>query len=186
LDIESLLRSTGYPALFVGSVLEGETTLVLASLLAHQGILDLPTVIAVAYAGAVCGDQLFYFLGRLGGRRFVRGRPHWGGKLVRVEALLQRYHLPMLLGFRFLYGLRGIVPFAAGLSGLGPYQFSLLNAVGALLWAVFVGWGIFQLAGWIQTHLPGTGVLKVASFALTVLVLAGIWLVLKSVNSPKQ
>ena len=75
MDIESLLRTTGYPALFVGSVLEGETALVLASLLARQGILDLSTVIAVACAGAVCGDQLFYFLGRLKGRSFIRKRP---------------------------------------------------------------------------------------------------------------
>jgi membrane protein DedA with SNARE-associated domain len=186
LDIENLLRSTGYPALFVGSVLEGETTLVLASLLAYQGILDLTTVIAVAYAGAVCGDQCFYFLGRLRGRRFLRRRPHWQRRLSRVENLLQRYHLPMLLGFRFLYGLRGIVPFAVGLSGLGPRQFSLLNALGALLWAVSVGWGIYQLAGWIQAHLPATGALKIVSIMLTILVLAGIWLVLRPFGKPRQ
>jgi membrane protein DedA with SNARE-associated domain len=186
LDIENLLRSTGYPALFLGSVLEGETTLILASLLAYQGILDLTTVIAVAYVGAICGDQLFYFLGRLRGRSFIRRRPHWQHKLARVEDLLQRYHLPMLLSFRFLYGLRGIVPFAVGLSGLGPRQFSLLNAVGALLWAVSVGWGIYQLAGWIQIHLPGTGVLKTASIVLTLVVLAGIWLGLKPFSRSKR
>lgn len=107
MDIESLLRSTGYPALFVGSVLEGETCLVLAALMAYQGFLDISTVIVVAYAGAIFGDLLFYYLGRLRGRAFIRRRPHWQRKLERVEVLLQRYHLPLLLSFRFLYGLRG-------------------------------------------------------------------------------
>ena len=85
----------------------------------------------------------------------------------------------MLLFFRFLYGLRGAVPFAVGLSGLGPRKFSLLNAVGALLWAVSVGWGIYRLAGWIQAHLPDTGILKIISVTLTALVLLGVWLVLR-------
>jgi membrane protein DedA with SNARE-associated domain len=163
LDIYSLLRSAGYPALFVGSVLEGETCLVLASLLAHQGILDLPTVIVVAYLGAVSGDQFFYFLGRLRGRSYIRKRPHWHRRLQRAENLLQRYHLPLLLSFRFLYGLRGIVPFAVGLSGLTPRRFSLLNAVGALFWAIVVGCGIYRLAGWIHNLLPDPGDLKIIS-----------------------
>ena len=185
LDIESLLRSTGYPALFLGSVLEGETTLILASLLAYQGIFDLSTVITVACAGAICGDQLFYFLGRLRGRRFIRRRPHWRRRLVRVEALLQRYQLPMLLSYRFLYGLRGVVPFAVGLSGLEPRKFSLFNVVGTLLWAVSVGWGIYQLAGWLLRHLPGTGSLKILSIAFTALVLLSAWLALRPFGNQK-
>jgi membrane protein DedA with SNARE-associated domain len=178
LDIENLLRTTGYPALFVGSVLEGETSLVLASLLAHQGILDLPTVIVVAYLGAVCGDQFFYYLGRLRGRSYIRKRPHWHRRLQRAEDLLKRYHLPLLLSFRFLYGLRGIVPFAVGLSGLNPRRFSLLNAVGALFWAVSVGWGIYQLAGWIHTQLLDPGGLKIISIVITLVILTGAGLAL--------
>ncbi|MEJ2642978.1 MAG: DedA family protein [Desulfosarcinaceae bacterium] len=178
MDVESLLRSTGYPALFVGSVLEGETCLVLASLMAHQGILDLPTVIVVAYLGAVCGDHFFYFLGRLRGRSYIRRRPRWHRKLQRAEDLLQRYHLPLLLSFRFLYGLRGIVPFAVGLSGLTPRRFTLLNAVGALLWAVSVGWGIYRLAGWIHARLPDAGGLKIVSIVITLVMLAGAGLTL--------
>lgn len=186
MDIESLLRSTGYPVLFVGSVLEGETCLVLASLLAHQGIFDLSTVIVVAYLGAVCGDQFFYFLGRLRGRSYIRKRPHWHRKLQRVEDLLQRYHLPLLLSFRFLYGLRGIVPFAVGLSGLNPRRFGLLNAVGALLWAVSVGWGIYRLAGWIHTRLLGPGGLKFISIVITLMILAGAGLTLGSFGKGKH
>ena len=185
MDIENLLRTTGYPALFLGSVLEGETCLVLASLMAYNGLLDISTVIVVAYAGAVCGDQLFYYFGRLRGHAFIRRRPRWQCKLERAEALLQRFHLPMVLSFRFLYGLRGVVPFALGLSGLSPLRFSLLNAAGALLWATSMGWGTYRLAGWIQTRLPDTHLIKTASLLLTLIIIVGVWMVLRPSDGKK-
>ena len=45
----------------------------------------------------------------------------------------------MILGFRFLYGLRTITPFLLGASGVPPLLFLLLNILGACLWALVVG-----------------------------------------------
>jgi len=42
---------------------------------------------------------------------------------------------------RFLYGLRSVSPFVIGMSSVPVRQFILLNAIGALVWAVVVGTG---------------------------------------------
>ena len=48
----------------VGSVLEGETLLVLAGLAARRGYLSLQWVVVVAATGAFIGDQICFFVGR--------------------------------------------------------------------------------------------------------------------------
>ncbi len=133
--MEHLVAQYGYWVLLVGTFLEGETILVIAGFLAHRGYLELPWVIGVAFAGSYAGDQLLFHLGRRHGRTLLERWPHWSTRTEQVLQLLQRHHLPIVLGFRFLYGLRTITPFAIGMSGLSPWRFLLLNGISALAWA---------------------------------------------------
>jgi membrane protein DedA with SNARE-associated domain len=135
MDLASLLRSYGYLAVFLGTALEGETILILAGFAAHRGYLQLPWVILFAFLGSFAGDQTFFVIGRRKGRPLVERRPLWNARIQRAEELLQRYQL----GFRFLYGLRNVIPFSIGLSQISFRKFFLLNAADALLWATVVG-----------------------------------------------
>jgi membrane protein DedA with SNARE-associated domain len=54
---------------------------------------------------------------------------------------MQRFHTPLILAFRFLYGLRIVAPFAMGMSSVPATQFVLLNILGAMAWALLVGVG---------------------------------------------
>ena len=58
MDFAALVHTYGYAAVFIGSFLEGETTLALGGFAAQRGHLALPWVIAVAEAGGFLGDQL--------------------------------------------------------------------------------------------------------------------------------
>lgn len=49
LSIASLIATYGYYALFLGTLLEGETVLVAAGYAAHRGLLELPWVIVIAF-----------------------------------------------------------------------------------------------------------------------------------------
>jgi len=134
--MEQLLATYGYPFLFVGTFLEGETPLLIASFMAHRGYLSLPIVILVAFAGSFSADQLFFHFGQTQGMKFLSKRPTWQPKVARINSLLERHGLPLVIGFRFLYGLRTAAPFAIGMSGFPRGRFLLLNAIGAILWAV--------------------------------------------------
>jgi len=139
--LEELVTTYGYPALLIGTFFEGETVLVIAGFLAHRGYLHLPFVMGAAFAGTFFGDQLFFWLGWIKGADFLKRRPRWRTQVEKARGLLDRHHTPIILGFRFLYGLRSVTPFAIGMSGFDPKKFVALNAAGAMVWAVIVGAG---------------------------------------------
>ncbi|MBD3822823.1 MAG: DedA family protein [Thiotrichales bacterium] len=139
MSLTSLISEYGYWAILVGTFLEGETILVLGGLAAHSGYLDLTTVIAVAFVGSLSGDQLYFYIGRAKGMDFIEKRPRWHKPTQKVFDLLHRHQVPLILGFRFLYGLRSVTPFAIGASGISPVRFLILNAIGALIWAITIG-----------------------------------------------
>jgi membrane protein DedA with SNARE-associated domain len=141
MSLETLIETYGYVTILVGTFLEGETILVLGGFAAHRGYLALWGVVAAAFAGSLCGDQLFFFLGRRHSHWLLERRPNWKNRVERVHRLLDRYQTPMILSFRFLYGLRTVSPFVIGMSPVSTAKFIVLNAVGALVWAVAIGTG---------------------------------------------
>jgi len=138
LNLPELLDSYGYAALVVGTFLEGETILVLAGFAAHRGYLSLPLVMLAAFAGSLLGDQLYFQLGRRKGEAFLKRRASWATKVERVQDLIERHHVPFILGFRFLYGLRTVSPFAVGMSDVPARRYFMLNLIGAAFWAATV------------------------------------------------
>lgn len=153
--IESLIGRYGYLTILVGTFLEGETVLVLGGLAAHRGLLWLPGVMACAFAGSLASDQLFFFIGRRHGARFVARRPRLRAGVERVRALVERHDTLLILSFRFLYGLRNVTPLALGMSRVPAWRFALFNVIGAAAWAVAVGtlgWFIGSAAKQLLGH----------------------------------
>jgi len=138
---EPLIQTYGYWALLAGTFLEGETILILGGLAAHGGYLHLGGVILAAFVGTLCGDQFFFYLGRRHGRATLARYPAWRAKSARARRLLERHRIPVILVFRFLYGLRSVIPFAIGLSKVPAPEFVALNVVGAAVWSCAVGCG---------------------------------------------
>lgn len=132
------ISTYGYAAVGIGAFLEGETFLVLGGFAAHSGYLELPWVIASAFTGALFGDQLYYNLGRLKGKAFLESRPTWKIKSERVFVLMERHQVWLILGFRFLYGLRVVTPFIIGMGNISRTRFLVLNIVGTTIWATSI------------------------------------------------
>lgn len=139
MSLESLVNSYGYPVILVGTFLEGETILVLGGVAAKLGYLKLSWVIAFAFVGTLLGDQLFFFLGRFRGDAFLKRHPSWRARASRVQTILERHRIPIILGFRFVYGFRTVTPFVIGMSRVPIVEFVLLNIAGAALWATVIG-----------------------------------------------
>ncbi len=139
MSLEALISTYGYAAIAIGTFFEGETVLVLAGLAAHQGYLKLPWVLLCGFLGTLCGDQLYFYVGRVKGMRILEKRSNWRSMSQRVFDLLRRHQSLLILGFRFLYGFRTLTPFLLGASGIPPVRFGLLNFLGALFWAISIG-----------------------------------------------
>lgn len=174
--MESLVRTYGYLACFLGTFFEGETVLVIASFAAHRGYLELPLVIVIAFFGSLAGDQFFFLLGRLRGQSLLRSHLAWQVRAERASAILERHKAKVLLSFRFLVGLRMILPFILGMGGMSPTRFLLFNAVGAAIWSVTIGLGGYVFGATLELLLEDLKRFEIETMAALAVIGFLLWL----------
>jgi membrane protein DedA with SNARE-associated domain len=179
--------SHGLPLLFVVVMLEsfgiplpGETALIAFGILASQGNYSIVTVIVLAAAGAIVGDNLGYWLiGRLGGRALFR---RWGWLeryservLPRVEKIMERHGGKTVFFGRFIAVLRVGAGPVAGLAHMPWWRFLFWNASGGIVWATAVG-----LAAYYGGHAVANGIQTYGLYAFggIAVILIGGWFVL--------
>jgi len=175
--MEVYIEHFGYLAVLVGTFLEGETVLVLAGFAAHRGYLNLTIVITAAFVGTVCGDQLFYYLGRKHSQTVLNRRPGWQAKVGRVRQLLNRHEILIIFSFRFLYGLRTVAPFALGIARTSPRIFVPLNILGALAWSIAFGCAGYYFGHALELFLGHLKQLELWVMAAIVIIGVIAWLV---------
>jgi membrane protein DedA with SNARE-associated domain len=154
MELPTLIADYGYPVVLAGTLLEGETVLVLAGLAAHFGYLSFTKVVAVAALGGFLGDQIYFLLGRRYGAALLERFPAAKAVAPRVDALIVRYRLLVVPVLRFAYGVRTVGPIVVGASGLNALEFAGLNALGAIAWAL-LGCGAGYLLGQAAIALLG-------------------------------
>lgn len=183
--LEELIRQYGYLALFIGTFLEGETILLIAGFMAHAGHLDLSLCILAAFVGSLSGDQAAFYIGRFKGKKFIETRPQWKDRVERVHKLLERFHEVLILSFRFFYGLRNLTPFILGTTDISGIKFFVLNAIGALIWAVSFGFAGYFFGTMVTTVLKDVHNVEKYILVAAVVVGLGVWLY-KHIKSKKQ
>jgi membrane protein DedA with SNARE-associated domain len=175
LDLPALIDTYGYFAVAIGAFLEGETVLALAGLAAHRGYLDLPLVIIVAAIAGFAGDQLYFYLGRHQGARILARYPDARHRADKFDAMLARWHAPLIIGIRFMYGFRIVGPVLLGMGRVSHTTFALYNALGALLWAPLIAGLGFLFGEAIETVLHDVKDVEIWGLGVLALVGAGVF-----------
>lgn len=134
-QLTEFIAQYGYLAIAIGTFMEGEITILLGVLAAGKGLLALPGVFLAAMAGTIVADQFFFHLGRRRGYQFLARHRHMRRAAAHVRIISRRYQTGLILGFRFLYGLRTVTPLVLGMSRISPVRFALLDLLGTTLWA---------------------------------------------------
>jgi len=134
----------------VWAFFEGETFVLFAAAAGRRyGTIDPWLLLVFVWLGSCAGDQLWFFLGRKFGAQALHKIPAAEKRLAVAFRFLERYGTIFVLTFRFVYGIRNVSSVACGISGMSRTRFSILNLIGAFLWAasfVAAGW---YLAAWI-------------------------------------
>lgn len=142
MDISALLHTHIYSAIVLGSLVEGETTVVLAGFAAHQGYAPWWAVTLLAAVINFAWDQTLFALGRWRGDWVLSKAPRLRDGVQRISPLIHRRRRRGVFGVRFMYGLRTAGPIALGLARIPWPDFLLFNALGAVVWATaFAGLG---------------------------------------------
>ena len=142
-DVNYLLATYGYWAIFIGCLLEGETILILGGMAAHQHVLKLLPVIGYASLAGMLGDQLLFWAGRYFGERLLPRLHKQQAAIDKVTSLIQHHPTVSIFSVRFLYGMRLVGPMVIGASKVSPLKFACINLVGAVVWAT-----LFASAGY--------------------------------------
>jgi len=148
--LQVALHHFGYWAVALFMITEGcgipvpaETMLVTAAAFASHGTLSLWKVIVAGAGGGILGGAAGYWIGAVGGVRFIR---HYGGRVGISDARLERArdffrargNGAVMLG-RFVAFLRILVPMLAGVTRMPFGRFMLFNAIGSIGAAVTYG-----------------------------------------------
>ena len=91
--------------------------------------------------------EIGYFIGLVAGQYLLARWPFWRRNNSRLSALIERYQLPFMLGFRYFSGSHTVIPVAIGMGRIRPAYFSAMNAIGAALWTL-----IYFLVGYFFGH----------------------------------
>lgn len=136
---EYFVKTYGYWALLIGTFLEGETILLLGGFMAHAGHLKLSVVMIIAFIGSFSGDQLYFYIGRKKGIDLLARHPKWQRRADRAHRYLEKYHDLIMIGFRFVYGTRIMIPIVLGMGrNIKASRFFVFNAIGAIIWSVVI------------------------------------------------
>ncbi len=138
-SVQNIISRWGYLAVFLGTLLEGEITMVVSGFLASQNIMDIRLVLLVGSAGGFLGDQLFFIAGRISNRFHALTRLNRNISYRKARRIVRRYGSYIVLVSRYLVGMRMALSFALGVMRMPFRQFTLLNLISAAVWAPTVG-----------------------------------------------
>ena len=142
--LKEYLLVHGYWVLFLWTFLEGEAGLILAGFLAFQGYLSLWGVILVAFVGAFCGDQFYFYLGRWQGAFLLEFFTIIARKFRKALKLIEKYGAFVAFISRYTYGFRIVLPLILGMTSFPAFRFCWLNILSAIIWAI-----VFSLGGFL-------------------------------------
>ena len=133
-----------------------EATVITAGVLAGSGDLRLGLVIVAAAVGAICGDNVCYWLGRIFGERLA-DRYFTGDRrkhLDRAHRMLEERGGWLIIIGRFIPGGRTAATFAAGSLDWAWRRFIFFDVIAGVIWASYAallgyfGGKTFENAPW--------------------------------------
>lgn len=179
-----LIEQYGYLVVFFGVMLEsigvplpGETILIVAGFLIHQGTLGLVPTIFIGVIGTIFGNQLGYWIGHKGGRPFVLRWGHYVGitteRLAQVEGFFARHGGKAVFLARFIPWLRAFGALAAGISHMSRGVFFFYNVLAGVVWAstsVTIGYVFGQSLNLVEAWI-GSGYIALVLLLILTLIL---------------
>lgn len=178
----------GYVLVFMGVMLEcsamlgliipGESILIIAAFYAAQGNLNVWWVMGLAFLGAVIGDNIGYYIGAHGGRRFfLKYGKYFFVKRKRLRAVdkyFKDHGGKTIFIARFTSFLRALAAITAGSMKMPFREFFAYDFAGAAIWSIVItGLGYFLGGNWplLKKVLRDMGLV---AFGLIVLVIATV------------
>jgi len=137
-EIMPFMQSYGLLVIFLGVLLEGEITIIIAGILCQRGTVMLGETLIVVVIAAFVSDQIWFHLGRRYGQSFLNNFPFLLKHQDKIQPWIQDKRDYIALAGRFIYGTRIIGYLLLGMNGYSLKRFMLIDSFVATSWC-FLG-----------------------------------------------
>jgi membrane-associated protein len=120
-------------------IFPGETTLNAAATAAAQGALELAPIIVMGALGAIVGDSALFWIARRSSRRVAPQleKARANEKIKQALAIMDTSAPLLIVGGRYVPGMRFVVNATMGLSDMPYRRFLPWSVLGGVLWSAF-------------------------------------------------
>ena len=123
---------------FVGLFIPGTIFNVFIGFLAGKGMFDIYDLFGFAFAGAILGDGISFYLGKRAKKLFrPDNRIFKSNYLTKGEEFFKKHGPKSIFLGRFIGPIRPIIPFVAGMFEMKTKKFIFWNILSAFAWATF-------------------------------------------------
>ncbi len=136
--MEAFLTKYGYIGIFIGTFLEGETTVLLGGIFSKLGYMEIYRVFLWAFLGTFAGDFTFFSLGRVFGRHRIAKYEFLSSKIPLANGIIKKYGNFIIFIIRFLVGIRAVILMLLGCTNLKIGKFILFSVLNSTLWSIMI------------------------------------------------
>ncbi|QJC28763.1 DedA family protein [Enterobacteriaceae endosymbiont of Plateumaris consimilis] len=142
IDITKIINQYGYLIILIGSLIEGETFIIIGGIAIHKGLLIYHWVIIISTLGAIIGDQFLFYIGKKYSNKLLFFLKKNDLKVHKYQNLITNYPYIFIIMVRFMYGFRLIGPIIIGITNITTFKFLIFNIIGSIIWSlIFVSLG---------------------------------------------
>jgi membrane protein DedA with SNARE-associated domain len=168
-----LFEQYGIYAVFLLCTVEGDITLLLAGVLAHNGYFghfSFFKVYIFGTLGGMAGDTFGYMVGRVF-QQTVKDHSFYKMAQPRIERLIDKFGAFSIIVSKYIYGIRVAMCLFNGIGRMPFYKFLFLDFISCSIWVLVLSSVGFFFSGAITTMI---GDFKQIGIALFFIVLGGV------------
>lgn len=157
----------------VGLIFPGTIIMIAVGMIISTGAISLKPAIIMAILGSITGDGISYWIGRIHHEKLKGFWPfnRHPRILPRGEEFFYKHGGKSVLFGRFIGPMRPVIPIVAGMLGMSPLRFTLVDVTSGIIWAF-----AYTLPGFLfGTSLALAGNISSRLSILLLLVVAAIW-----------
>jgi membrane protein DedA with SNARE-associated domain len=136
--VEAYIAKYGYIGIFIGTFLEGETTVLLGGIFSKLGYMSVWMVMIYAFAGTFAGDCTFFAVGRYFGKNIVERFDFIRSKVPLANKVIRKNGNFIIFMIRFLVGIRAVILILLGCTNLKMSKFLTYSVLNSVAWSILI------------------------------------------------
>lgn len=151
--MKELILDWGYIILFLYSFGGGFVALVVASILAYGGDLNIFIVLIVAGVANFVGDQFLFTIARNNKDQAKKMMQKHRRKIAMSHLLMKKYGSWVIFLQKYIYGIKTLIPLAMGLTKYDNKKFIFFNFFATIAWTLIIGISSYMLGNLVYTYI---------------------------------